>query len=315
MKFIFAASAIFSTTLPAIAADWPQADVDAAIQVVTTREKESGIEECVTSSGTTVAYIATQRDIDADGVNEVLVSSSPAKLGNGVSGCYGMTGQNVFLLSKTGRNWTMLIAADNTQELIFHPRETGGLPDVEMTGPGFCFPIHRYDRGEYRSWKVCDGNQQLFADAAPWIKDKSSVAPRDGETAQVKTASFEAGNAVDMRSLFDHNGSDVRIDPGAGTIVYEKPKTKIAGTVKAGMLLFKASAPWDPYDDSATIKGTAYVFKKGCEPAPYEVAGRQEGWHTLVLKGAAPVRAKNGCAVVGYKMNGNATLKFVSWGD
>lgn len=203
MKFIFAASAVFATTLPVVAADWPQADIDAAVQIVTTREKESGIEECVISSGTTVAYSTTQRDIDADGVNEVLVSSSPAKLGNGVTGCYGMTGQNVFLLSRSGGTWAMLIAADNTQELIFHPRETGGLPDVEMTGPGFCFPIHRYDRGEYRSWKVCDGNRQLFADAAPWIKDKSSVAPRDGDTAQVETASYDASDAVDMRSLFD----------------------------------------------------------------------------------------------------------------
>lgn len=59
---------------------------------------------------------------------------------------------------------------------------------------------------------------------------------------------------------------------------------------------FRDAAPWDPYDDRAT-------------------AGRQEGWHTLVLKGAAPICAKNGCAVIGYEMNGKATLKFVSRGD
>lgn len=120
---------------------------------------------------------------------------------------------------------------------------------------------------------------------------------------------------IDNRDIFDHNGSAMVVNPVDGTIVYREPKRSISGTVKPGTLLFKADTPWDPYDDKAIVEGTAYVFKKGCKPAPYEVSGRQEGWHTLILKGAAPVRAKNGCSVVGYKMNGNSTLKFISWGD
>lgn len=120
---------------------------------------------------------------------------------------------------------------------------------------------------------------------------------------------------IDYRSVFDHNGSEMDVDPEAGTILYREPKPTIAGTVKPRTLLFKADRPWDVYDEKSVVEGTAYVFKKGCEPAPYRVSGRHEGWHTLILKGPAPIREKNGCRVIGYKNNGNSTLKFVSLGD
>lgn len=128
-------------------------------------------------------------------------------------------------------------------------------------------------------------------------------------------ADADAQALIDNRNVFDHNGSAMIVDPGAGTIVYRDPKKSIARTVKPGTLLFQADAPWDPYDDKAVIRGTAHVFKRGCPPAPYEVSGHQQGWHTLVLKGAAPVREKNGCRVLGYRMNGNSVLQFESWGD
>jgi hypothetical protein len=147
-----------------------------------------------------------------------------------------------------------------------------------------------------------------------FVSDPALGAPAN-ETSASTVSDEDAQTMIENREIFDHNGSAMVIDPNAGTIVYREPKKSLAGTAKSGALLFKASAPWDPYDGKAIVRGTAYVFKKGCEPAPYEVSGRQEGWHTLVLKGAAPVRAKNGCKVVGYKLNGNATLKFVSWRD
>lgn len=322
MKSILAATVVLvSCTMTAEAAVWLQADVDGAVGVVAAREK-TGLEECVTASGTTIVYDVSQRDINADGVNELVVSSRPAELGNGVTGCYGRVGQNLYVMSKVNGIWHILVGGDDTHDFVFHPRDAGQMPDVELTGPGFCFPIHRFHNGKYRNWKVCDENANLiFAEAAPWIEDKSDVAPR-GDGADVVTqnvpahaASNHSEHLVDMRSLFDHNGSDMRVNPSMGTIVYERPKKAISGTVKPGTLLFKASAPWDPYDDKVVIKGIAFVFKKDCEPAPYEVSGRQQGWHTLELKGAAPVREKNGCKVVGYKTTGNSTLRFVSWGD
>lgn len=120
---------------------------------------------------------------------------------------------------------------------------------------------------------------------------------------------------VDNRGIFDHNGSGVLVDPQAGMITYDTPKRSIAGTVAPGTVLFRADAPWDPYDERAVVSGTAYVFKKGCAPAPYAVQGHHQGWHTLVLMGAAPVREKHGCRIVGYRMNGNSKLEFWGLGD
>lgn len=125
----------------------------------------------------------------------------------------------------------------------------------------------------------------------------------------------DAQTLIEYRSVYDHNGSLTDVDPEGGTILYRKPSKRMSATVKSGEVLFKAGAPWNPYDDKALVRGTAYAFKSGCDPAPYEVVGTQEGWHTLVLRGPAPVREKNGCRVIGYRMNGNSTLKFVSLGD
>lgn len=64
------------------------------------------------------------------------------------------------------------------------------------------------------------------------------------------------------------------------------------------------------------ISGTADVFKKGCDPAPYPVSGGfRTSWHTIILKGTAPVRAKGSCEVTGYKNNGNSLLEFQNLDD
>jgi hypothetical protein len=125
----------------------------------------------------------------------------------------------------------------------------------------------------------------------------------------------DAAARVDNRGYFVHNGSSMIVDPDAGIITYDNPKRSIAGAVRSGALLFQAYAPWNPHDDNALVSGTAYVFKKGCSPAPYPVAGHHEGRDMLVLRGAAPVREKHGCRVVGYRMNGNSTLVFTVLGD
>ncbi|MBB4102427.1 hypothetical protein [Allorhizobium borbori] len=99
-----------------------------------------------------------QKDLNADGINELIISSFPAELGNGATGCYGMVGKNMYLLSSEIGAWRNLTGGlgDNALSFEFHDRAAGKMPDIEVTGPGFCFPIHRYSDGEYRSWKVCN---------------------------------------------------------------------------------------------------------------------------------------------------------------
>lgn len=328
-RILTACLALVLASNPARASDWPLEEVDKAIAVASAGRE--AIEECARSSGTKALYRAEQKDIDGDGINEVIVRSAPAELGNGATACYGQAGMSVYLTGKTAGNWVLLLAGDNAVDFDFQPRPEGGMPDVEVGGPGLCFPVFRHYHGAYRPWKVCDDNRPLFAEEAPWLKGDPSVVPRNfGEVATSAPKQMQSGKIaqsarqeadeqarmlVEYREIYDHNGSQTFVNAIDGVITYTEPKRAIAGTVKPGTVLFRASKPWDIYDAQAVIRGTAYVFKKGCAPAPYDVSGHHDGWHTLILKGAAPVREASGCKVIGYRMNGNSTLRFESLGD
>lgn len=124
-----------------------------------------------------------------------------------------------------------------------------------------------------------------------------------------------AAEVVSLRSLdglpYDHNGSEMIVDAAKGVIVYAKPKASIAGTVRPGTVLFRGE-PWSLDPRTVPIRGTAFVFRKGCAPAPYAVRGTYRG-DGFVLTGAAPVRAKGSCAVTGASAaSGNARLAFES---
>ncbi len=82
------------------------------------------------------------------------------------------------------------------------------------------------------------------------------------------------------------------------------------GVVRKGTLLFRGT-----FAANGAVTGTAYAFKAGCEPAPYTVAGMSRG-STIVLKGRAPRRAPNSCAVTGMSDHGAHTvLTFHEYGD
>ena len=191
---------------------------------------------------------------------------------------------------------------------------------------GFGGPVAQDPYGKYSFYLTLQSDGRLYSsgtmlsNCGPQPLDQHFASnPVFGGSAKDTMSSSDAEDdaqaVIGDRGVFDHNGSVVVIDPNAETIVYRDPKKSISGMVKSGALLFEATRPWDPYDDDAVIKGTAYVLKRGCDPVPYKVSGRQRGWHTLILKGAAPIRQNDGCNVVGYKMNGNSILKFISWGD
>lgn len=90
-----------------------------------------------------------------------------------------------------------------------------------------------------------------------------------------------------------HNGSDMELTDTR--IVYSAPKASIRDVVRPGTILVEGR--WN----GERFEGTAYAFKKGCPPAPYQVSGskvEKPGQLDLVLRGAGPVR--QGCVVVGY---------------
>lgn len=103
--------------------------------------------------------------------------------------------------------------------------------------------------------------------------------------------------ALAAESTWSYNGSSVLlVESGSDvTITYLEPRTMLKKEgVKRGTVLLKASL------DGSTLKGTSYVFRGGCDPAPYDVTGRYEPGgkqQTLEVSGVVPRRAADGCAI------------------
>ena len=106
---------------------------------------------------------------------------------------------------------------------------------------------------------------------------------------------------------YSHNGSTMVLTESGNnvTIRYHRPKSSLRRLgVSEGTVLFRG------HYSGRGLAGTAYVFRAGCKPAGYSVAGPAVA-NGIILSGAAPVRRKGSCAVTGYSRNsGNAQLEF-----
>ena len=110
----------------------------------------------------------------------------------------------------------------------------------------------------------------------------------------------------------DHNGSTVTFTASRGTIVYSWVKPSLRGTIAEGDVLFRGKIDMT----QGKISGTAYVFKRGCAPAPYAVTSVKTQLGNVKLVGAAPVRDPKSCAIIGSSLSSkNAVLEFTENGD
>lgn len=138
---------------------------------------------------------------------------------------------------------------------------------------------------------LCD----YAADGLPaaYTCDKQVVVLSEGGAAKPATAS--SGSKTWM-----HNGSVMRLDTSgeARKFFYEKPRSGIAKNgASQGTLLFEGTR------EASRYFGTAYIFKAGCEPAPYEVSGDvASDERSVVMTGDAP-RLDAACKVVGTKVD------------
>src|SRR3546814_9411305 len=63
--------------------------------------------------------------------------------------CYGMTGQGYALLSKQPNGgWRMMDGGQGIPKFLA-TKGAGGWPDISIGGPGFCFPVVRWNGKEY----------------------------------------------------------------------------------------------------------------------------------------------------------------------
>ncbi|MER0236778.1 hypothetical protein [Fulvimarina sp. MAC8] len=107
-------------------------------------------------------------------------------------------------------------------------------------------------------------------------------------------------------AVYQHNGSRMLIhacSSGGITIGYDRPRQGMrAQGVRPGTMLFRGRFWGSGGPNLRRVRGTAHLFKRGCNPAGYEVEGYWMENNTLQIGGWAPVR-KNGCRVSGTRMD------------
>lgn len=127
---------------------------------------------------------------------------------------------------------------------------------------------------------------------AAYTCNKQVVVSREGDGGSANPPAASGG------SLWMHNGSVMRLEARGPErkFYYETPRSGIqkAGA-RSGTLLFEGTR------DGQIYSGVAYIFKRGCEPAPYAIAGEvSEDDRRITMTGRAP-RLDNACAVSGTK--------------
>lgn len=110
---------------------------------------------------------------------------------------------------------------------------------------------------------------------------------------------------IPQLEVLDHNGSIMIVDYHEQTIRYMIPKRSLA--VESVQMSFAGTIQYH-----GVAEGIAYVYKRGCGFAMYQVSGGYDASIPgYVMVGAAPIREKGGCRVVGYTMKSpNARLVY-----
>lgn len=121
------------------------ADETAAFRAAGFRRVGRGWQNCAEGSDSpsySPGMVETVRDIDGDGQPDAIIVEGGAM-------CYGMTGQSFWLVSKQANGSWRLITSDIGIPTILPRRAATGWPDIEIGGPGFCFPVQRWNGRSY----------------------------------------------------------------------------------------------------------------------------------------------------------------------
>ncbi len=97
---------------------------------------------CADEPNPSGATIETVRDLNGDGRPEALVTE-------GGTFCYGRAEAGYALLSKqTNGSWRVMTGGSGMPSFL-KTRGVGNWPDISVGGPGFCFPVQRWNGKEY----------------------------------------------------------------------------------------------------------------------------------------------------------------------
>lgn len=86
--------------------------------------------------------IETVRDLNGDGRPEAVITE-------GSTYCFGNTGTGYIIVSKQADGKWRKITGNQGMADFLPTKGIGGWPDIEVGGPGFCFPVVRWNGKEY----------------------------------------------------------------------------------------------------------------------------------------------------------------------
>jgi hypothetical protein len=94
------------------------------------------------SSSYTPGAVEQVRDVNGDGRPEAVITE-------GSTLCHGNTGVGYSLVSKQADGSWKLITNGAGVLSFLNTKGAGGWPDIEIGGPGFCFPVERWNGQKY----------------------------------------------------------------------------------------------------------------------------------------------------------------------
>lgn len=95
------------------------------------------------SAGASPGSVEQVADLNGDGRPEVLLTE-------GGTFCYGHTGTAYWLVSQQAGGGWKLVTHNTGIAQFLKTTGAGGWPDISVGGPGFCFPVERWNGREYR---------------------------------------------------------------------------------------------------------------------------------------------------------------------
>jgi hypothetical protein len=137
---------LFVPLLAGAASELSASDQEAAFEAAGfTRRGQEWRSACddpgTTSSGP--GTIETVRDLNGDGRPEAVITESGTY-------CYGHAGTGFVLVTQQADGtWKSMYSATGMATFLATAGK-GGWPDIEVGGPGFCFPVVRWDGRAYR---------------------------------------------------------------------------------------------------------------------------------------------------------------------
>jgi len=90
----------------------------------------------------TPGAVETVADLNGDGLPEAVLTEGSAF-------CYGNTGQGYWLMSKQKAGGWKVMTSGTGMIQALKTKGVGGWPDISIGGPGFCFPVERWNGKAY----------------------------------------------------------------------------------------------------------------------------------------------------------------------